>query len=148
MKKITLPIRHKSFLTTLLLVMMIVLSVAGCTAAPAKAASETTAKTTAAETSASETSAAETLSTQAETTVSQEKSFTLEELASFAGQDGAAAYVAVDGIVYDVTNVRKWRNGVHEMGIKAGADLTELMSQSPHGVKVLGDAVKVGILAK
>lgn len=80
-------------------------------------------------------------------TETTEKTFTLEELATYTGKDGTAAYVAVDGVVYDVSNVRKWRNGSHQDGIVAGVDLTNLMSQSPHGLKVLSEAVRVGVLA-
>ncbi len=36
------------------------------------------------------------------------KTFTLEELKQFNGQNGQPAYVAVDGVVYDVSNVGPW----------------------------------------
>ena len=39
--------------------------------------------------------------------------FTAEELAKYNGQDGNPAYVAIDGTVYDVSNVPAWRNGKH-----------------------------------
>ena len=35
-----------------------------------------------------------------------EKTFTLAQLAQYDGQNGQPAYVAVDGVVYDVTNSR------------------------------------------
>lgn len=37
-----------------------------------------------------------------------EKTFTTEELAAFNGQNGNPAYIAVDGVVYDVTKVSTW----------------------------------------
>jgi len=73
--------------------------------------------------------------------------FTLEELAEFDGSDGNPAYVAVDGIVYDVSNVDAWVNGEHN-GITAGGDRTqEIMEASPHGKRVLDDLPVVGKLA-
>ena len=78
----------------------------------------------------------------------EEKTFTLAELAQFDGQDGNPAYVAVDGIVYDLTNSAAWRNGKHN-GFTAGKDLTEeIKTISPHGVKNLEGIPIVGKLAE
>ena len=75
---------------------------------------------------------------------SELKEFTLDELAQFNGENGNPAYVAVDGIVYDVTNVPAWKNGMHN-GNTAGQDLTDvIMNQSPHGPKVLEKLDVVG----
>lgn len=79
---------------------------------------------------------------------SEERTFTLEELATFDGKNGQPAYVAVDGIVYDVTNVPEWAGGEHMGGITAGQDLTEEIKDiSPHGLRVLEDLPIVGRLA-
>ena len=76
-----------------------------------------------------------------------EKMFTLEELANYDGQGGRPAYVAVDGVVYDLTNSAAWRNGKHN-GFTAGKDLTdEIKEISPHGVKNLEGIPVVGKLA-
>ncbi len=48
---------------------------------------------------------------------------TIEELAQYDGKNGRAAYVAVDGIVYDVTNNRAWAAATH-FGLTAGRDYT------------------------
>lgn len=73
---------------------------------------------------------------------------TLEELSAFNGKDGERAYVAVEGIIYDVTDVDAWQNGMHN-GVVAGKDLTdEIMNQSPHGTSTLTKAVKVGKLVE
>ncbi len=72
--------------------------------------------------------------------------FTLEELAEFDGKDGARAYVAVQGVVYDVTDLPRWEGGTHN-GYDAGQDLTDIiLNKSPHGLSTLERAIKVGIL--
>lgn len=71
---------------------------------------------------------------------------TLEELSEFNGKDGNRAYVAVEGIIYDVTDLGAWKNGMHN-GVSAGKDLTdEIMNQSPHGTSTLSKAEEVGKL--
>ncbi|OJV66915.1 MAG: cytochrome B5 [Clostridiales bacterium 38-18] len=69
-------------------------------------------------------------------------------MAQYNGQNGNPAYVAVDGIIYDVTNVKEWRNGQHN-GYEAGQDLTEIIkTKSPHGLSVLQKLTAVGKLAE
>lgn len=87
-------------------------------------------------------------SEQDESTASDEKIFTLDELKQYNGKDGKPAYVAVDGIVYDVSASDKWKNGDHN-GFEAGNDLTdEIKNVSPHGVKMLDRVPVVGKLAE
>jgi predicted heme/steroid binding protein len=82
------------------------------------------------------------------TTESSELVLTLEELAQFNGKNGNPAYVAVDGIIYDVSNVEPWKNGQHN-GYEAGQDLTEIIkTKSPHGLSVLQKLTAVGKLAE
>ncbi len=72
---------------------------------------------------------------------------TLEELAEFDGKDGRPAYVAIDGLIYDLTNVGAWANGSHN-GQSAGKDLTSAIdSLSPHGRSVLDNVPVIGRLA-
>ncbi|MFO7612667.1 MAG: cytochrome b5 domain-containing protein [Clostridia bacterium] len=74
--------------------------------------------------------------------------FTLTELARYNGNDGMPAYIAVDGIVYDVTNVGAWRNGRHN-GFTAGKDLTEEINNiSPHGTSTLAGLPVAGTLSE
>ncbi|MDK2807999.1 MAG: hypothetical protein PWP24_733 [Clostridiales bacterium] len=73
------------------------------------------------------------------------KSFTLDELATYNGQNGQPAYVAYKGVVYDVTDQPKWTNGQHN-GQVAGTDLTDEISKSPHGDKVFESLPVVGTL--
>jgi predicted heme/steroid binding protein len=72
--------------------------------------------------------------------------FTLLELAEYDGLDGQPAYIAVNGIVYDVTNSNMWNNGTHN-GFTAGQDLTEeILTYSPHGLSVLAGIPIIGEL--
>lgn len=71
---------------------------------------------------------------------------TLAELAKYNGKDGQPAYVAVDGVIYDVSAYPKWKNGDHN-GYSAGNDLTEIIkNKSPHGVAKLKGVPVVGKL--
>lgn len=71
---------------------------------------------------------------------------TLEQLKQYDGKNGNPAYIAVDGILYDVTNDRHWKNGSHE-GYSAGKDLTDaIKGKSPHGTSVLDGIPVVGKL--
>jgi predicted heme/steroid binding protein len=64
------------------------------------------------------TNAAPQTQSQAQT---NERTFTLPELARYNGKNGQPAYVAVDGIVYDLSAI--FINGQHQ-GYAAGQDLT------------------------
>ena len=70
--------------------------------------------------------------------------FTLEELAQYDGSNGKSAYVAIEGIVYDVSKVSAWAGGTH-FGLTAGKDLTEQFN-SCHGMSTLKNLPKVGVL--
>ncbi len=77
-----------------------------------------------------------------------EKEFTLEELRNYDGQEGRPAYIAIDDVVYDVTNSKKWPKGIHH-NMKAGHDLTTAIKEmSPHGAGVVAHLPVVGKLAK
>lgn len=71
---------------------------------------------------------------------------TLDQLKQYDGKNGNPAYIAVDGIIYDVTNESRWKNGSHE-GYSAGKDLTDaIKNKSPHGTKILDGVPVVGKL--
>lgn len=75
----------------------------------------------------------------------QTKEFTLSELAQYDGAMGKLAYVAVNGIVYDVSDISKW-SGAEHFGLTAGKDLSSQF-ESCHGVSSkLAKLSKVGIL--
>ena len=42
-----------------------------------------------------------------------EKTFTKDELAKYNGQNGQPAYVAIKGVVYDVSGQAAWQGGKH-----------------------------------
>lgn len=68
----------------------------------------------------------------------QLKVFTSSELARNTGRNGSPAYVAVDGLVYDVTGSRFFINGIHsvcEGDTSAGQDLSDEMSDAPKGMR-------------
>jgi predicted heme/steroid binding protein len=82
----------------------------------------------------------------AEETGAAQLELTVAELAQYDGKDGQSAYIAIDGVIYDVTNVPQWKNGEHN-GFAAGNDLTEeIKTISPHGVSKLKGLPVVGKL--
>jgi predicted heme/steroid binding protein len=76
--------------------------------------------------------------------VQTNKLFTAEELKSYNGKGGNPAYVAVNGIVYDVTNNSVWAAGTH-FGQLAGKDVSSaFLSCHPDpsvlkGIPVVGE---------
>jgi len=69
---------------------------------------------------------------------------TIDELAAYNGTNGKPAYIAVDGIIYDVTNDPSWKNGTHK-GVDVGTDLTTaIREQSRHGTSKLEGLPVVG----
>lgn len=74
---------------------------------------------------------------------------TREQLKEFDGKNGRPAYVAVNGVIYDLTVSRLWRGGEHDPShgeAYAGRDLTHVLDQSPHGDKHLKEFPVVGQL--
>ncbi|TCT14936.1 putative heme/steroid binding protein [Natranaerovirga pectinivora] len=70
---------------------------------------------------------------------------TREELANYDGREGRRAYVAVDGIIYDVTDSIRWVGGVHNR-LEAGQDLTYEFNRCHPGFFVLRRVPIVGRL--
>ena len=74
------------------------------------------------------------------------RTFTPAELAKFDGKDGRPAYVAVDGIVYDVTGSSIWPQGEHspcDLDASAGRDLSEVLERAPARMRALIEAMPV-----
>lgn len=62
------------------------------------------------------------------------REFTLEELKGYDGKEGRPAYVAVDGVVYDLSESGYWLGGKHgvcPLDSMAGNDLSEEIKQAP-----------------
>lgn len=76
------------------------------------------------------------------------KEFDETELAGYNGENGKPIYVAQDGKVYDVSQSKLWRNGIHMKRHNAGADLTTDIQAAPHEKDVLERYPQVGILKK
>ena len=85
---------------------------------------------------------------QADGTAPESKTFTADELASYPGKEGTRAYIAVDGIVYDVTDVSQWKDGGHVGGkFPPGKDYTDILkNQAPHGISKMDGVPVVGTL--
>ena len=58
---------------------------------------------------------------------------TESQLRLFNGDDQERMYVAYKGIIYDITDCPKWRQGIHQGLHLPGQDLSvELDTQAPH----------------
>lgn len=75
------------------------------------------------------------------------QTFTREQLAQFTGLNGMPAYVAVNGIVYDVTNNAAWSAATH-FGLRAGRELTAEFASCHAGQQwILAQLKAIGRLA-
>lgn len=118
--------KHRILLMAVAILLLLMST--GCTPQPPTTAASDSAQPTAA----------------SDSTQSPQLELTLEELAAYDGKDGNPAYVAVEGVIYDVSGSSRWRNGEHN-GYSAGQDLTEqIKSISPHGLSVLTRMPAVG----
>ena len=76
---------------------------------------------------------------------SRQQEFTLTELAKYNGTSGNPPYVAINGIVYDLSEFTSWKGGVH-FGVSAGGDSTENFITCHGASMILHNLPKVGIL--
>ena len=76
------------------------------------------------------------------------KVFTTDELAEYNGKNGNPIYIAHDGKIYDVTESKLWRNGLHMKRHQGGHDQTNDLQAAPHDKDVLERYPQVGILKK
>jgi predicted heme/steroid binding protein len=72
--------------------------------------------------------------------------FTKKELAQYNGKDGASAFTAYEGKVYDVSRSFLWQGGRHQVLHAAGVDLSASLDQAPHGADLLERVPMIGML--
>jgi predicted heme/steroid binding protein/uncharacterized membrane protein len=76
------------------------------------------------------------------------KNFTEQELAAYNGKEDKSAYIAHNGKIYDVSQSKLWKNGLHMRRHGAGTDLTIEIQAAPHDTSVLERYPQVGVLVK
>lgn len=59
------------------------------------------------------------------------------EVKEYNGKDGKPAYIIFNKKIYDVTDSKKWKDGVHMNRHNAGGDMTDFISMAPHGGDLL-----------
>jgi len=125
---------HEKKYIVLSLVLGAAAILASCASAPSSSSADLSSNSNVASSATSEVS-------------SQARVFTLEELAQYNGDNGSDAYVAVNGVVYDVTNASDWENGWHKDMHLAGTDATAVFADSPHSEAFLASLPIVGTMA-
>jgi len=73
------------------------------------------------------------------------KEYSIHQLALHNGTEKETIWVAYQGVIYDVSQSRLWRDGKHYEHW-AGQDLTEELADAPHDTYVFDRLTKVGIL--
>ncbi len=76
------------------------------------------------------------------------REFKADELADYNGDNGNPIYIAYAGKVYDVSESKLWRKGLHMKRHRAGHDLTNDLQAAPHEEDVIQRYPQVGILKK
>lgn len=74
------------------------------------------------------------------------KKFSRAKLARYNGKNGAPAYIAYKGKVYDASDSFQWKDGRHQVVHNAGEDLTDALEQAPHDADMLERLPMVGTL--
>ena len=67
---------------------------------------------------------------------------TKEQLSQYDGKNNKPSYVAVDGIIYDVSNIPVWADGVH-FGLTPGKDLSSQFSSCHDNDKTILSKLKI-----
>ena len=76
------------------------------------------------------------------------KEFDSAELAQYNGENGQPIYIAHADKVYDVSESKLWRKGVHMKRHSAGQNLTADIQAAPHETDVLERYPQIGTLKK
>jgi predicted heme/steroid binding protein len=134
-----------------LLALTVILALSACapktaapTAVPEATAAATEAPVATQAPAATDTPAATAVPVATATAKAELPVFTAETLAKYDGKNGNPAYIAIDGMVYDVSKVPQWANGIHAGTHVAGIDQTEALKSAPHGSGKLNGVPIVG----
>jgi len=76
------------------------------------------------------------------------KKLDLKTLAQFNGNADNPVYIAYQGKVFDVSESKMWKGGLHMRRHKAANDLSVELLSAPHGEEVLERYPQVGILVQ
>ena len=74
--------------------------------------------------------------------------FTKKELGRYNGWNGAPAYIAYQGRVYDVSRSFLWQQGRHQALHASGRDLSRSLEEAPHDAELLKRFPMVGTLSE
>lgn len=74
------------------------------------------------------------------------QTLTVDELAQFDGREGRASYIAYKGHIYDVSESKLWKEGLHFGKHRVGLDLSDYLEQAPHGREKLLSLPRMGEL--
>lgn len=74
------------------------------------------------------------------------KEFEFEALAEYDGKDGKPVYIVHQGRVFDVSQSKLWKGGLHMKRHHAGRDLTTDFGGAPHGTEVFERYPQVGVV--
>jgi len=74
------------------------------------------------------------------------ESYTRQQLALRNGQDRDEIWVAFEGKIYDVSESRLWKKGMHYEHW-AGQNLTDELADAPHTAKVFDKFDVIGLLS-
>ena len=73
---------------------------------------------------------------------------TFDDLTACDGKEGRPAYFAFEGKIYDATQSRFWKQGLHMGRHNAGEDLTEALKLAPHGPEKVRSMATAGELVE
>ena len=74
------------------------------------------------------------------------REFDIAELEKYDGKEGRPIYIAYQGKVYDVSDSKLWKSGLHMKRHHAGGDLTIDIQGAPHAPDVLERYPQIGAL--
>ncbi len=76
------------------------------------------------------------------------KEFNLKDIETCNGSNGNPVYIVHQGKVFDVSNSKLWKTGLHMKRHHAGKDLTTDIQAAPHGTEVLERYPQIGVVKK